>query len=188
MPKASELKRGMVVLINAAPHVVKQVEAKSPSSRGATTLYKVRFNNLLTQQKLDESFKGDDILDEADCVRIPIQFSYQSDEQFVFMNSEDYSQYEVDADELEELTPYITAGLEGMIGLLQEDKLLSIELPQSVELEIIDTPPPIKGASAAARTKTATLSTGLEVQVPEYMEQGEVIKVNTITGKFMSRA
>lgn len=188
MPKASDLKRGMVVLLNGAPHVVKQVEAKSPSSRGAITLYKVRFNNLLTQQKLDESFKGDDLLDEAECIRVPIQFSYQSDNQYIFMNSEDYSQYEVDAAELDELTPYITEGLEGMIGLLQDEHLLSIELPQSVELEIIETPPPIKGASAAARTKTAKLSTGLEVQVPEYLEQGEIIKVNTITGKFMSRA
>lgn len=188
MPKASELKRGMVLVINGAPHVVKQLEAKSPSSRGAVTLYKVRFNNLLTQQKLDESFKGDDWLDEADCIRVPIQFSYQSEGQYYFMNSEDFAQYEVAADELEELIPYITEGLEGMIGLLQDDQLLSIELPQSVELEIIDTPPPIKGSSAAARTKTAKLSTGLEVQVPEYLGQGEIIRVNTITGKFMSRA
>ena len=62
MPKASELKRGMVIDINSIPHAVKNVEAKSPSSRGATTLYKIRFKNLKTGQKLDESYKSDDLL------------------------------------------------------------------------------------------------------------------------------
>ncbi len=188
MPKASELKKSMVVEINGIPHAVKQLEAKSPSSRGASTLYKVRFTNLLSKQKLDESYKGDDQLQEADCVRAPVQFSYQDGDNYIFMNSEDYSQYEIAADELEDEIGYITEGLEGMIALLSEDKVLSIELPQSVNMEVVDTPPAIKGASASARTKTATLATGLEVQVPEYLEQGEIIKVNTQTGKFMSRA
>ena len=77
MPKASELKKGMIVDIDGTPHIVKQLEAKSPSSRGASTLYKVRFNNLRTHQKLDESFKGDDLLKEADCSRAPVQYSYK---------------------------------------------------------------------------------------------------------------
>jgi len=66
VPKASELKSGMVVEIDGQPYAVKQVDAKSPSSRGASTLYKVRFNNLKTGQKLDESYKGDDILKDAE--------------------------------------------------------------------------------------------------------------------------
>ncbi|MGR9045250.1 MAG: elongation factor P-like protein YeiP, partial [Gammaproteobacteria bacterium] len=69
MAKASDLKKGMVVEVNGIPHVVKQVEIRSPSSRGATTLYKVRFNNLKTGQKLDETLKGDDFFKDADCVR-----------------------------------------------------------------------------------------------------------------------
>ena len=188
MPKASELKKGTVVDINGVPHAVKQLEAKSPSSRGASTIYKVRFTNLLTKQKLDESFKGDDILQEADCMRVPIQFSYQDGDNTVFMNTEDYSQYEVKADELEDQLGYIAEDTEGMVALLMDGKLLSVELPQSVNMEIIETPPAIKGASASARTKPAKLSSGIEVQVPEYLEQGEIIKVNTSTGKFMSRA
>jgi len=188
MPKASDLKKGMVVEINGVPHAVKQLEAKSPSSRGASTIYKVRFTNLLSKQKLDESYKGDDLLQEADCMRVPIQFSYLDGDNTIFMNSEDYSQYEVSASELEDQLGYITEATEGMVALLMDDKLLSVELPQSVNMEIIETPPAIKGASASARTKPAKLTTGLEVQVPEYLEQGEVIKVNTSTGKFMSRA
>ena len=188
MPKASELKKGMVVDINGVPHAVKQLEAKSPSSRGASTIYKVRFTNLLTKQKLDESYKGDDLLQEADCIRVPIQFSYQDGDNTIFMNSEDYSQYEVSARDLEDQLGYISEDTEGMIALLMDGKLLSVELPQSVNMEIIETPPAIKGASASARTKPAKLTSGIEVQVPEYLEQGEIIKVNTSTGKFMSRA
>lgn len=188
MPKASELKKGVVVEINGAPHSVKQVEAKSPSSRGAATLYKIRFTNLKTGQKLDESYKGDDLLKEADCVRVPLQYSYLDGDTYMFMNAEDYSQYGLNSDEIEDQVGYITDGLEDIVGLIMDGALLGIELPQSVVVEVVDTAPGIKGATAAGRSKPATLSTGLEVQVPEYLEPGEMIKVNTVTGKFMSRA
>lgn len=188
MPKASELKKGVVVEINGAPHSVKQVEAKTPSSRGAATLYKIRFTNLKTGQKLDESYKGDDLLKEADCVRVPLQYSYLDGDTYMFMNAEDYSQYGLNSDEIEDQVGYITEGLEDIVGLIMDGALLGIELPQSVVVEVVDTAPGIKGATAAGRSKPATLSTGLEVQVPEYLEPGEMIKVNTVTGKFMSRA
>ena len=188
MPKASDLKRGMIVDINGMPHAVKKVEAKSPSSRGAATLYKIRFNNLKTGQKLDESYKGDDMLKDIDCVRVPVQYSYMDGESYVFMNTDDYSQYNLNAEDIEEQRGYITDGLEGIVALLVDGDILGIELPQSVNLEITDTAPGIKGATATGRTKPASLSTGLEIQVPEYLESGEVIKVNTSNGKFISRA
>ena len=188
MPKASELKRGMVVEVNGAPHIVKQVEAKSPSSRGAATLYKVRFNNLQTKQKLDESYKGDDFLKDADCLRTEVQYSYFDGEAYTFMNMDDFSQYGLNAEDLEGQLEYLTEGLEGITALLVDGAIQGIELPQSVVLTITETAPGIKGASATGRTKPATLNTGAEVQVPEYLEPGEAIKVNTVTGKFMSRA
>jgi len=188
VPKANELKKGMVVEINGAPHSVKQLEAKSPSSRGASTLYKVRFTNLKTGQKLDESYKGDDLLKDADCVRVPLQYSYLDGDTYMFMNSEDYSQHGLNADEIEEQLGYITEGLADIVGLVVDGALLGIELPQSIIVEVVDTSPSIKGATAAGRSKSATLSTGLEIQVPEYLETGEMVKVNTVTGKFMSRA
>ena len=188
MPKASELKRGMIIEINEIPHAVKQVDSRSPSSRGASTLYKIRYTNLKSGQKLDQSYKGDDFLKEADCVRVKVQYSYNDGESFVFMNSEDYSQYSLNEDELDGQTAFITDGLEGITALIVDGNILGIELPASVDLEIIETAPGIKGSSATARTKAAVLPTGIEVQVPEYLETGEVIKVNTVTGKYMSRA
>lgn len=188
MPKASELKRGQVIDINDTPHVVKTIDCKSPSSRGASTIYKIRFNNLITGQKLDESYKADDVVKEADCQKARVQYSYLDGDSVVFMDVEDYSQYNLSLDELGEDFHYLTEGLEGITALLSDGRVLGIELPQVVEMEIVETDPSIKGASATSRTKPARLTTGLEVQVPEYLSTGEVVKINTTTGKFMSRA
>jgi len=186
--KAGDLKRGMVVEINGIPHAVKNVDVKSPSSRGASTLYKIRFTNLKTGQKLDESLKGDDFFKDADLVRAKVQFSYIDGDNYIFMNSEDYTQYNLSREDLDDQVGYLTEGLEGIVALLVDDAPMAIELPSSVQLEIIETAPALKGATASGRTKTARLTTGIEIQVPEYLEPGEVVKVNTETGKFMSRA
>ncbi len=188
MPKANELKRGMYVEIDSMPYVVKQVEAKSPSSRGASTLYKVRFNNLKTGQKLDESYKSDDLLKEADFNRVAIQYSYKDGDNYIFMNMEDFSQYEVNRNDIQEYIGYLYEGLEGLAALIMDNELVSIELPQSVDMEIIETSPAIKGATASSISKPATLRTGKIIQVPEYLVTGEIVKVNTETGKFISRA
>jgi elongation factor P len=188
MPKAGDLKKGDVVDIDGTPHAVKQLEARSPSSRGASTLYKIRFNNLVTGQKRDESVKSDHMFAEADAQRVPVQYSYLDGAHYVFMNSEDYSQYFLDQEALEGQIEYLMDGLDDMTGLLVDGNLVGITLPQSVVMEIAETAPGIKGASASARTKPATMATGLVVQVPEYIEQRESIKINTTNGKFMSRA
>ncbi|WP_031433410.1 elongation factor P-like protein EfpL [Methylomarinum vadi] len=188
MPKASELKQGSAVEINGEPYAVKTIEVRNPTSRGASTLYKIRFAHMKTKQKLDETFKGDDFLKEADCSRVMVQYSYQDGEEYHFMNSETYDQYSLNAADLEGQIAYLTEGLEGIVMLLLDDSALGIELPTTITMEIVETPPAMKGASATNRTKPAKLNTGLEIQVPEYIQTGEIIKVNSDTGKFMSRA
>lgn len=188
MPKASELKCGLAIEINGEPYAVKKIEVRNPTSRGATTLYKVRLAHLKTKQKLDETFKSDDFLKEADCQRVNVQYSYQDGDNYNFMEMETFEQYTLNAEDLEGQIEYLTEGLEGILMLLMDDAPLGIELPTSITLEVVETPPAMKGASATNRTKPARLTTGLEVQVPEYIETGEVIKINTGTGKFMSRA
>jgi len=188
MSKANELKKGMMVEINDAPYIVKTVDVRSPSSRGASTLYKFRFNNLKTGQKYEATHKGDDLFKDLDCQRVGVQFSYRDGDAYVFMNNEDYSQYMLNPEDLEGQTGYIHEGLNGIEALVLDDQVIAIELPITVELQIIETAPGMKSASASSRTKPAILSTGLEIQVPEYIEQDEMIKVNSETGKYMSRA
>ena len=188
MPKASDLKRGMIVEINGEPYVVKNVDVKSPSSRGANTLYKVRFNNVQTKQKLEETYKGEDMLNDVDFSRRAVQYLFKDGDMHTFMDVEDYAQYTLSEDDLDDQVGYLVDGLEGLSALLVDGNVIGVELPQSVNLQVIDTAPAMKGASATSRTKPASVGAGIEVQVPEYIAIGEVIKVNTGTGKFMSRA
>jgi len=187
VPKANELKCGVVVEINDEPYVVKNIEVRNPSSRGASTLYKIRFTHLKTKQKLDETLKGDDFLKEADSVKATIQYSYQDGDDYVFMNMDDYEQYILNKNDIEDQLGYLTEGLEGLTGILLDGVLITIELPGTVELEIVETAPGMKGVSATSRTKPAFMKTGLEVQVPEYIETGEMIKINSANNKFISR-
>jgi len=188
MPKACDIKKGAVVSINDQPYIVKQIDVRNPSARGAATLYKMRFAHAQTHQKHEETFTGDDMLKAVDFSRREVQFLYQEGDSYVFMDKEDYSQHPLDRDNIEDQIPYLTDNLEGIYGLIVEEQCVGIELPSTVVLEIVETAPNMKNASATNRTKPASLSTGLEVQVPEYIETGEQIKVNTLTGKFMSRA
>ncbi len=188
MPKACDIKKGAVVSINDQPYIVKQIEVRNPSARGAATLYKMRFAHAQTHQKHEATFTGDDLLKPVDFSRREVQFLYQEGDSYIFMDKENYSQHPLDRDTLEDQIPYLSDNLDGIYGLIVEEHCVGIELPQTVILEIVETAPNMKNASATNRSKPATLNTGLEVQVPEYIESGEHIKVNTVTGKFMSRA
>lgn len=188
MPKASDLKKGSVVELDGGVYIAKQIDKRNPSARGAATLYKVRFFHVQTGQKVEQTLKGDDFVKDGDLVKRSVQFSYRDGDMITFMDTSDYSQYTLHAEALEEQSGYMTEDLDGMIALLVDGLIVGIELPQTVALEIVDTAPGIKGASATSRTKPATLSTGLEIQIPEYLETGETVKVNTANGKFLSRA
>ena len=188
MPKASDLKKGSVVEIDGEVYFARQIDVRNPSARGASTLYKIRFFNVRDGKKLEQTLKGDDFVKDGDLTRRSVQYSYSEGDMVTFMDVEDYSQYTLNADVLSEQTPYMTEDLEGMIAMLVDGQVVGIEIPQSVVLEITHTDPGIKSASVSARTKPATLSTGLEIQVPEYLETGERVKINTATGKYVSRA
>lgn len=188
MLKASSLKKGNVISINQQIYMVKQIEVKTPSARGALTLYKVRLMNVQNGQKLDQSFKGSDVLAAVELSRRPVQYIFKEGNLYTFMDTEDFNQYSLGEETLEDQTVWLIDNLEGITALLNDGRVISIELPQSVSLEITDTAPGIKGATATGRTKPATLSNGVVVQVPEYMETGERVRVNTETCKFMSRA
>jgi elongation factor P len=124
----------------------------------------------------------------VDFERRPVQYLYRDADGCTFMDRESYEQYTFDSEALEEELLYLGENLEGIYALVADGMPLGIELPATVVLEITETAPAMKAASASARSKPATLNTGLVVQVPEYLAQGEAIKVNTLTGEFMSRA
>ncbi|PLX88576.1 MAG: elongation factor P [Desulfuromonas sp.] len=187
MINASDLKRGLVVQIDAAPCSILDVSFQSPSARGGNTLIKTKYRNLLTAQVLTKSFKSGDKIDEADFNRRKGQFLYTSGEDGVFMDLESYEQFEIGGELFEGVKGYLLDGTEVTLGIYNE-QVVSLEAPSVVELEVTETSPVIKNATATAQTKEAILETGIAIQVPGYLETGERIKVDTRECRFVSRA
>eukprot|EP00914_Ancora_sagittata_P035144 GHVO01070987.1.p1 GENE.GHVO01070987.1~~GHVO01070987.1.p1 ORF type:complete len:161 (-),score=13.03 GHVO01070987.1:13-495(-) len=127
-------------------------------------------------------------LDEADFVRRPIKYLYADTEQMHFMDDEDSDQYAVDKEDIVEESQYLNEELAGVSALIYNDQCIGIQIPLTVELKVTQCDPGIRGNSATSRSKPATLETGLVVQVPEYLSQGEIIKVDTRNGQYLSRA
>ena len=186
--QAKEVKNGTVVVFNGAPVLIQSISVQSPSARGAATLYTFKGRNLVSKQKQDIKLKGTDNLDEADFARRAVKLMYADQTHMHLMDQEDYSQFSIPLEDTVEERKYITEELEGMLALIYNDECVGLKLPTAVELEVTMCDPGVKGNSATGRTKPATLQTGLIVQVPEYLKQGERIKVDTRTGEFLSRA
>jgi len=186
--RASDLKKSDVIEHNGSLFVIRQIEVNSPSARGAATLYRVRAAAVGGGPKFEERYKGDDEVPTVLLLRRPVHFSYVDGDDHVFMDDEDFSQYPLKADDIRDELAFITEGGDGLLALKVNDSVIGLELPLSVVLTVTETTPAMKAASASARTKPATLETGLVVQVPEYIQEGEKVKVNTSERKFMSRA
>ena len=188
MVPAKDFKRRMVVDIDGTPHMIEHIQVQSPSARGAATLYKVRARNLKTRAKVDKSFKGTESLAEASFERRPVEYLYKDPDGFHFMDSTDYNQFTLKQGDVEDFLPYMTENMAGVQALLVDEEVIGIEIPETVDLRIIETAPGVKGHSATGRTKPATLVTGHVIQVPEHLESNILVKVKTDTGEYLGRA
>lgn len=185
---AKEIKPGAVVNYNDAPCIIESVNVQSPSARGAATLYKYRARNLITKLKVDFTLKGTDSMDLADFGRRAVKFMYSDPTHLYFLDQGNYETYGLAREDIEEEAKYLTEALEELQVMIYNDQPVGIQLPAAVELNVTQCDPGVRGNSATGRTKPAILETGLVIQVPEYLEQGERIKVDTRTGQFLSRA
>lgn len=188
MIKACNLSKSSIVELDGVPHMTEHIQVQTPSARGSATLYKVRFRNVRTRQKADRTLRGDDTLKPADFETREVQYLYKNGDRYTFMDLNDYSQFELTEEDIAEEKACLVEDMEGITALISEGRVLGIRLPDVVELEVKACDPSMKGASATARTKPATMSTGLIVQVPEYIAPGEILRVDTRSNTFISRA
>ena len=186
--RASEIKKGNVVEYNNGVYQVRDIERSSPQGRGGNVRFRFIMYSVPGGAKLDASFDADDNLVEVELLRRQATFSYKDGEAFVFMDDEDYTPYTLDPDAIGDAAGYITDGLAGIYVQVIDEQPVAIQLPQHVTLEVVETPPELKGGTATKRPKPATLSTGIEIMVPEYITTGERILVNPTTGEFGGRA
>jgi elongation factor P len=184
---AKDIKNGMVVNYNGAPCLIQTINVQSPSARGAATLYKYRARNLVTKQKIDIVLRGGEGLDEANFERRPVKYMYADATHLHLLDEQDYNQYALALEDVADETRFITEDLAGIQALIYNDQCVGLQLPLVVELKVTQCDPGARGNSATSRTKPATLETGLVVQVPEYLSEGEMVKVDTRTGEFLSR-
>ena len=185
--QAKEIKTGAIVEYEGAPVLIESMKVSSPSARGASTVYHFRARNIVTRKKVDISLKGTESLDGADFERREVKLMYTDPTHFHFLDQVDYQQYAIPIEDIEYERQFITEELEGLLALIYNEECVGIKCPDTVELLVTQCDPGVKGNSATSRTKPATLETGLEVQVPEYLKEGERVKVDTRTAVFLSR-
>jgi elongation factor P len=188
MPKISDIKKNSAVEYNDKVFIIRDIERSVPQGRAGGCIFRMRMYDVVTGSKTDVSFKDSESLNLADLNRRPVIFSYVDGDDYVFMDEEDYTQYNINKEAIAEEVLFINEDTKGIQVVIVNDSPVTLELPKNIELEIIETDPSIKGGSATARTKPAVLSTGLTVQVPEHISTGDRIKVSVEERKFMGRA
>lgn len=147
---------------------------------------RMRLKNLETGQVLDRTFRAGEDVEQAIVDRREHQYLYQDDLGFHFMNMDDYSQLAVDQDLVDEAASYLKEGMTVILPLYDSSPI-GVELPASVELEVTYAEPGVKGDRVSGATKPVTLETGLIVQAPLFIEQGDTIKVDTRSGDYLTR-
>jgi elongation factor P len=185
--RAADLKRGMVIEHEGRIFQVREVERSAPTARNSNVTFRFTLYAIPGGGKLDLSLRADDEVREVELERRAVQFSYRDGADFVFLDAQDFTPYTLDGEIVGEQAAYLSEGLEGCFLRLLDERPIGLELPPSVVLEIVDTAPELKGATATKRSKPARLSTGLEVQVPDYLAVGDRVRINTATGEYLGR-
>lgn len=186
MPSTSDFKRGVRFLYESVPYQVTDVAFQSPSARGANTLVKLRARDLLSGSLKSFSFKAGERMEDPDIEMRKAQYLYSDPDHYHFMDMESYEQVAITAEQIGDDRYYLMEEL--VIRLMMfNGRPISIELPKAMDMEIIETDPGLKGDTVTNVTKSAKLSTGLEVQVPLFLNQGDIIRVDTTEGRYVER-
>ncbi len=181
---ATQLRPGMIIKHNNDLHSVFSVEHRTPGNLRAFIQAKLR--NLRTGAMFEHRFRSADAIDKVMVDETEMEYLYNDGDTYYFMNTENYEQVPLNGDVLggavEYLTPNIHVSMEFYDG-----KAIGIELPQTVDLEVVETEPGLRSATASSVMKPAKLETGLIVQVPPFINAGEKIRVDTAEGTYMER-
>jgi elongation factor P len=183
--KATEIRKGNVIKLNNDLFRVLAMQHITPGNwRG---MVQTKLRNIRSGSSSEVRFRSEDEVDKIALETKQMQYLYHDQQGYHFMDTETYEQVALDDEVLGDTMSYVIA--ETMIEMEWHDGTpLGVELPGSVDLKVVDTAPGIKGATASAQRKPATLETGLVVQVPSFIEQGEAIRVSTEDGSYLERA
>ena len=180
----TDLKVGTLIELEGVPYRVTDYTHKAMGRGGAVVQVKIK--NLLNGAVLERSFRGSDKINPADVTRANMQLLYREGDDLVFMNNETYDQETVSADVLGDQAKYVADS--SMVQLLFfNGRVIGLEMPNAVYLEVTETEPGAKGDTATAALKPAVLETGVNIMVPLFINEGDKIKVNTLNGNYLER-
>jgi len=182
---ATQMRPGMIIKHNDQLHVVFSVEHRTPGNLRAFIQAKLR--NLRTGAMFEHRFRSPDPIEKVNVDEVEMEFLYSDGDAYYFMDTSNYEQTHLTRDILGDAVEYLTANLPIRVEFF-DGKAVGIELPQTVVLKVIETEPGLKSATASSVTKPAKTETGLVVQVPPFINEGETIKVDTAEGVYLSRA
>ena len=182
---ATQMRPGMIIKHKDQLHLVFKVEHRTPGNLRAFIQAKLR--NLKSGAMFDERFRSADAIEKVVVDSVSMEFLYADGDDYYFMNPVDYEQTVLKGSTLGDAVEYLTPNLQIKVSY-HDGQAVGIELPSAVELEVVETEPGLKSATASSVTKPAKTETGLVVQVPAFINEGEKIRVDTSEGAYLSRA
>ncbi len=182
---ATQLRPGMVIKHINDLHSVFSVEHRTPGNLRAFIQAKLR--NLRTGAMFEHRFRSADAIEKVTVDEVEMQYLYNDGDDYYFMNTENYEQTHLRRDILGDAVDYLIPNLQIEVEFF-DGKAVGVELPQTIEMTVVETEPGLKSATASSVTKPAKLETGLVVQVPPFINEGEKIRVDTSQGAYLSRA
>ena len=183
--KASELKKGMIISDGGEFYVVVDIEHRTPGNLRA--IYQATLRNLLNPKIVNKRYSPSDSVEKVDLESKKVQYLFKDHAGFNFMDMETYETLSVSADLVGQAKDYLKENLEAAL-LYHERRPIAIELPVSVDLKVIESAPGARGDTSGRVMKPAKLDTGITVNVPLFIEEGDIVKVDTRTGEYLGRA
>ena len=184
MYESSDLRKGLKIEIDGDPHVVVVFEFVKPGKGQA--LYKCKLKNMVTGAQFDRTFRSGDKFKPAELEELEMEYLYFDGEQYCFMNTTTYAQDFLSRDQVEDSIPFLKENTVCNV-LYFKEKPIGITLPNFVDLRIVKADPWAKGDTASGSTKPVTLETDYEVQVPPFIEEGDLVRIDTRTGEYVER-
>lgn len=184
MLSLSEIKLGKVLRINNEPFVVVKAEHHKMARGGA--VLKTKLKNLLNGNVIEKTWQGNDRAEEADVAKKKANYLYHDETEAYFMDNQNYEQFNLPLDQLGDKSKFLKEDTEVDV-LYFNNQPVSIDLPIKIELKVVQAPPGVKGNSAGNVMKSIELETGAIIQAPLFINQGDIIRVNTDTGEYAER-
>jgi len=182
--QAVQLRKGMIIELDGQLLRVHDFQHVTPGKGQA--VMQTRLRNLRTGAMLDRRFRSQEAVERVMLESRAMEYLYQEGDAYVFMDSDTFEQIHLQATAIEDALPYMIANLALKVDFF-EGEPIAIELPKTVDLQVTETEPGLKGATASASSKPATLETGLVVGVPQFVDVGDTVRVDTSTGEYLTR-